>query len=147
MKIATTLLLAGVLGLVLAGCGGDDAATTTTAATTTPVTTGPGVTVTTRTTPGSPTTPAGNEHTLSLEIKGGKPVGGMKRLKVTRGDHVEVTVSSDAQDRVHLHGYDIAEDVAAGGKATLEFDATIAGRFELESHELDIALAEIEVAA
>ena len=96
--------------------------------------------------PGSTTPPPpGTTVTLTLTMKGGKPVGGRKHWKVAKGKRVMIVVGSDRADRVHLHGYDVAADVAPGKAARLSFKATIPGRFELESHGSDLTLAELEV--
>jgi hypothetical protein len=72
-----------------------------------------------------------SEH---IRIKRGKVVGGPQDIKVTKGDHVRIVVSSDAHDEVHLHGYDIEKEVEPGQPAQLNFIADIEGIFEIESH-------------
>jgi plastocyanin len=74
---------------------------------------------------------ADSEH---IRIKGGKVVGGPPDIKVTKGDHVRIVVSSDAHDDVHLHGYDIEKPVEPGQPAQFNFTANIEGIFEIESH-------------
>jgi plastocyanin len=74
---------------------------------------------------------ADSEH---IQIKHGKVVGGPQDIKVTKGDHVRIVVSSDAHDDVHLHGYDIEKPVEPGQSAQFNFVANIEGIFEIESH-------------
>jgi FtsP/CotA-like multicopper oxidase with cupredoxin domain len=69
-----------------------------------------------------------------IEIKGGKPVGGVQDIKVKKGDEVTIVVSADAEDDIHLHGYDIEKPVEPGKPATFKFTADIEGIFEIESH-------------
>jgi FtsP/CotA-like multicopper oxidase with cupredoxin domain len=69
-----------------------------------------------------------------IEIQGGQPVGGAKDIKVKKGDRVTIVVSSDAEDDIHLHGYDIEKAVEPGKPATFRFTANIEGIFEIESH-------------
>jgi hypothetical protein len=69
-----------------------------------------------------------------LEIKGGNPVGGPADIKVKKGDMVQIVVSADARDDIHLHGYDIEKPVEPGKRATFKFTANIEGIFEIESH-------------
>jgi FtsP/CotA-like multicopper oxidase with cupredoxin domain len=76
-------------------------------------------------------TAADSEH---IRIKGGKVVGGPPDIKVQKGDHVRIVVSSDAHDDIHLHGYDIEKQVEAGQPAQFNFIANIEGIFEIESH-------------
>lgn len=73
-----------------------------------------------------------------VTVRGGKPVGGVQRIEVEKGDTVRIAVRSDVAEEVHLHGYDISRDVAAGGTARFRFTARIEGIFEIElegSHE------------
>jgi hypothetical protein len=79
---------------------------------------------------------------VSIVIRGGRPVGGIRRVTVARNRVVLLLVRSDVADHVHLHGYDIMRDVAPGAPARLQFRATRPGRFEveLEDRRLQIAL-------
>src|SRR5919107_1926457 len=76
---------------------------------------------------------------------GGEPQGGVKRLTFEKGDRIRFRVVSDVADEVHVHGYDIHADVEAGGRATLSFDATIEGRFEVELEGRGTEIVELEV--
>ena len=70
-----------------------------------------------------------------VNVKGGKPVGGIKKFTVNKGDQVRFVVNSDVSDEIHVHGYDFMKDVKAGGKVSFSFPAKIDGEFvgELES--------------
>ena len=56
-----------------------------------------------------------------------------------------LVVTSDVADEIHLHGYDKAKDVAAGGTIRIPFKATIPGRFEAELESRGVQIAEISV--
>jgi hypothetical protein len=75
-----------------------------------------------------------NQDFERIRIKGGKPVGGVADIKVTKGEHVRIVVSSGAHDDIHLHGYDIEKPVEPGQPAQFNFTANIEGIFEIESH-------------
>lgn len=70
----------------------------------------------------------------TIVVKGGKPVGGILSLSYKKGDQIRFKVESDASDEVHVHGYDIEEEVEAGGSVNFDFPATIEGGFEVEMH-------------
>jgi hypothetical protein len=78
--------------------------------------------------------------TIGVRIEDGKPVGGIVRAAATKDDNVQLVFRSDVADEVHLHGYDLHQDVSAGGTARIRFKADIAGVFEaeLESRKLQI---------
>jgi hypothetical protein len=68
----------------------------------------------------------------TIVIKNGEPVGGIAQLTYNKGEEVRFKVDSDVSDEVHMHGYDIMEDVKAGGSVSFDFPATIEGVFEAE---------------
>jgi hypothetical protein len=80
-----------------------------------------------------------------LTIRGGRPQGGVKQLRVDRGERVVLVVRSDLTDHVHVHGYDFMRDVAPGEPARLRFRATLTGRFEIELEDRHVLIAELEV--
>ena len=142
---AVAALVASVL--LVAGCGGDStdaAATTDTVATTTapePVTT----TATTTAHRPSRATTADGTTTITIVVKNAAPDGGIKRATVEKGDNVVLVVHSDVDDEVHLHGYNLATDVAAGGVATIDFVANVPGRFEAELEQRGVKIADLTV--
>jgi plastocyanin len=79
------------------------------------------------------TVPAEPEPTR-IQIRGGQVVGGPADIQVKKGDPVQIVLSSDAHDDIHLHGYDIEQPVEPGKPARFSFTADIEGIFELESH-------------
>jgi hypothetical protein len=71
--------------------------------------------------------------------------GGPKTFTVKKGKRVLLVVRSALADEVHLHGYDIARDVRAGGTARIAFTARIPGRFEVELEDRGLPIALITV--
>ena len=55
-------------------------------------------------------------------------------LEVKQGDSVVLRVESDRPGSIHLHGYDIEQEVAAGAMGEFEFIADATGRFLLNFH-------------
>ena len=82
---------------------------------------------------------------IVVDVKGGKPVGGVKNATVKKQEQVELVVHSDVADEVHLHGYDLAQDVEAGGTARIRFQATITGVFEAELESRGLQILELTV--
>lgn len=80
-----------------------------------------------------------------ITIADGLVKGGPKSLRVDKGAHVRITITSDAKDEVHLHGIDIEAPVGSGRPGILEFDARDQGSYELELHEAGTVLGAVVV--
>lgn len=63
-----------------------------------------------------------------IEVVNGEPVGGLAELDFQSGDRVRFRVDSDVADEVHVHGYDILRDVAAGRQRQLRLPSRSRGR-------------------
>ena len=143
-RISRLAPIAAVVALAVPACGDDAPSTVTERSTTTA-----DQTTTTADDGGSgdPTTTETSEAegtVIELSVSGGQVEGG-GRHRVALGEQVTLRVTSDVADHVHLHGYDVLVDVAAGETAELTFDATIPGVFEAELENSRIPLVELEI--
>lgn len=91
------------------------------------------------------TTTSTRPVTIDVEIKGGKPVGGIQRATATKGQTVAIVVHSDVADEVHVHGYDLHKEVEAGGTVRIQFTAKLTGVFEAELESRSLQIAELTV--
>lgn len=119
----------------------DDADSTVTPASTATTTgrTGTTTTVTPPPQPPSPPSPA----QVRITVRNGTPDEGVRRVTVAKGRRVNLVVSSDVADHVHLHGYDVMRDVAPGRPARIAFRATIVGTVEAELEDSGVQIASI----
>ncbi len=72
------------------------------------------------------------DQTVALQIVNGELVGGFRRVRVAVGSVVAWSVTADAADEIHIHGYDILQPVADGHPTGFAFAAEIPGVFEVE---------------
>jgi hypothetical protein len=95
----------------------------------------------------SPSTsaPTSVQQVVTVGVARGKVTGPKGRVKVKKGSTVQLVVSSDIADEVHLHGYDKHTDVDAGGTVALTFKATIGGVFEVELEKKKLRLLLLQV--
>jgi hypothetical protein len=80
---------------------------------------------------------------VQIIIRGGLPVGGPRRVTVARGRRVILNVTSDVSDHIHLHGYDLMQDVGPGQPARIAFRATMPGTVEAELEDRGVQIARI----
>jgi hypothetical protein len=131
-KRALALLLAVFAVVGVAACGSDDDSTTSAG------------TITTN------EKATGQEESKkpaipTIVVRNGEPVGGVQELEYSAGDQIRFRVSSNQADEVHVHGYDVEEEIPAGGSAMLSFPAEIEGIFEVELHGSETQIAELRV--
>jgi heme/copper-type cytochrome/quinol oxidase subunit 2 len=67
-----------------------------------------------------------------ITVKNAKPVGGIKKITVSKGERVRFVVTSDVADEIHVHVYNFKKEVKAGGRVSFSFPAKIDGEFEIE---------------
>jgi FtsP/CotA-like multicopper oxidase with cupredoxin domain len=121
-------LIVAIVAFVVAQPGDDDDTTPSSSGTQTQTTSDGGTE--TETQPEEPAEPP----VARISVKGGVIAGDVKSIEVAKGDTVRIVVSSDVEDEIHLHGYDIEKEAAPGKPARFEFKADVEGAFELESH-------------
>ena len=128
LMLACACMLAAT---ALAGCGSEDSTSASS---------------TDSTTAETETTPeAATPTVVSIVIVNGVPKDGIVRKSVSEGDRVVLVVKSDVADEIHVHGYDLMRDVAAGGTARMPFTATLPGVFEVELEGHGVQIAELTV--
>ena len=81
----------------------------------------------------------------TIEVKNGKPVGGVRKIEVDSGDRVQFRVESDVADEIHVHGYDLMKDVEAGGSVSFDFKADDDGLYEVELEDRGEQIASLTV--
>jgi hypothetical protein len=81
----------------------------------------------------------------TIVVVNGKPRGGVQKLDYKKGDRIQFVVASDVSDEIHVHGYDIKKDVAAGDTVRFSFPASIEGVFEVELEGRRQQIAQLKV--
>lgn len=89
--------------------------------------------------------PAPASGVVTLVVAKGRLVEGPSVVKATVGDRISMRITSDADDELHLHGYNLKLRLRAGVPATLAFQAGRSGRFTYELHRRDVELGALEV--
>jgi FtsP/CotA-like multicopper oxidase with cupredoxin domain len=79
-------------------------------------------------------TATGNVVEINLVV--GENTGPEMKQTVPLGASVRITVTNpNGPDEIHVHGYDVSTgEMAKGQEAVIEFVASNAGTFDLESH-------------
>ena len=82
---------------------------------------------------------------ITVAISDGKVKPKPHRVDVPLGSKVRLQVTSDVDDELHVHGFDIEEPLEAGRTTMVEFTADQQGVFEVETHETELELLQLAV--
>ena len=130
-----------VMGVLLVACGGDQAAdepapeeSTTSTAEASDVTA-----------PSSATVTRPEVRTVSVSFADGAVAGGVRTETVPLDEPVRIEVSGDVEEQVHVHTYDLVDDVAPNDPAVIEFTADIPGVHEVELEGSHLLVLELQV--
>lgn len=128
--------------MLLVGCTATPAATS---ATTQPQAgSSPGGSASTAPT-ASASTPVAPTQEVTVTLAKGRVDPNGARLPIAKGTTLVLTVTSDHEDKVHVHGYDIEIPVGAGKTVTRQILLDQVGRFEVESHEPVLTILQLVV--
>ena len=72
----------------------------------------------------------GFQVAITSADSGAKP----RVLRATKGDRIAIDWSADKPTVVHIHPYDIEQELKPGAASRSEFTADISGRFPIEAH-------------
>ena len=111
----------------------------------TPDTTSPTASTPTPTTTTAPPTTDVGKVVIVAGYVGGDVQVESDRVEVAIDSTVEIQVTSDVAEEVHVHGYDFFTDVEPGRLGTIVFTADIPGIFEVELEGSRLLLFELEV--
>jgi FtsP/CotA-like multicopper oxidase with cupredoxin domain len=128
LALVAAAVAVAVVAFVIAKPGGDDEAGGRDSAATAPARTETGTDAATQ--------PSPAPRVNRVRLRNGRVVDGARRIVAQNGDTVRITVTSDAPDEIHLHGYDIEREVGPSKPARFVFKADLEGEFELEAHDL-----------
>ena len=93
------------------------------------------------------TTTSDEMKTESFTLTVGENSDATNVVSFAKGSTVELTiVNPEADDEVHLHGYDLSTgDLPRGEKGIISFVADMAGDFEIESHVTEEVLSIVRI--
>ena len=92
-----------------------------------------------------PNSPAEGPQTREFDLRISDEVMEPSNVTVTEGDRVVLRISTDSPLEVHVHGYDIEQELEPDEPARLSFEADLTGRFEIEDHETEEELGTLVV--
>ena len=141
MRRLTTAAVVGATAVALAGCS---SGSPTPAATTTPTTSASPSTSATSSTP-SATTSTSTGRTIAITVTGSTITPAPAQVDLPVGQILTLVVTSDHDDQLHAHGFEVEEDIKAGVPATIALTGKDPGVYEVELHHPALTLLTVAV--
>jgi hypothetical protein len=94
---------------------------------------------------GGSASPAASNVVGSVQMKSGKPTGGVKRISIKAGQPAVLMITSDAATQVHVHGADRLVSVPANQPTSVDVSEAAPGSYEVEDHSSDALLVQLRV--
>ena len=129
------LLLAA---LAVSGCGGDDSSIAASPVPTPTVVESPAAVA-------SAVASDTAQKTISVTVAAGRVTGDTGRVDVPLGTRVRITVTSDVADEIHVHLYDLTQQVSVGQAASIEFVADKPGVVQVELEKAKLPLTRLAI--
>lgn len=83
---------------------------------------------------------------IEATYAGGEVTTAQPRVELSLGEEVVLRVTSDVDEEIHVHGYDLYEDIPAGGTGEVSFTADLPGAYEVELQQAGRPLVQLRVA-
>ena len=148
MTPRTTIPYAAGLALTLAlsACGGEDAAAPGTSASSSPPSSSSSSSPSVSPSSSSSSSPAARGRGLNITITGKKVTPAPGTVDLAVGEKLTLVVTSDHDDQLHVHGFDVVEEeLRAGVPTTVTVTGKDPGVYEVETHEPALRLLKIAV--
>jgi plastocyanin len=90
-----------------------------------------------------PASPTG--RTLAVTVRGKKVTPAPSTVDLKVGEKLTLTVTVDQDNVLHIHGFDVEEDLVAGQPLTVSLTGKQPGTYEVETHHPELRLLKIAV--
>ena len=97
---------------------------------------------------GAPTTAAPQQvagKRLDITVKGKQVTPAPATVDLAVGESLTIAVTSDHDDTLHAHGFEVAKDIKAGTQAEVTIKGAQTGSFEFELHSPELRLFTVAV--
>lgn len=82
---------------------------------------------------------------IGVVVAGKKVTPNAEDVRVKKGQTVLVTLTSDVDESIHVHGYDKSAEATSTKPGSVKFTADLTGVFEIETHETSKLVAKLIV--
>jgi plastocyanin len=84
-------------------------------------------------------------RTVSVTVKGKQVTPAPATVDLGIGETLTLTVTSDTANVLHIHGFDVEKELAAGKPLTVTLTGKQPGTYDVETHDPELRLLKIAV--
>jgi plastocyanin len=141
MRRLTTAAAVAATALALAACSGGAPTPAATSSTSSTSSTSP----TSSSTPSAPSSTTASGRTIAITVTGSQVTPAPLQVDLPVGQTLTLVITSDHDDQLHAHGFEIEEDIKAGAPATIALTGKDPGVYEVELHHPALTLLTVAV--
>ena len=95
--------------------------------------------------PGTSAPAAAADRTITISVQGKKVTPAPSRIEMRSGQTLRLVVTSDHDDELHAHGFDVERELTAGQATTVDLTGAAPGLYEVETHHPELRLLQVVV--
>ena len=141
MRRLTTAAAVAATALALAACSGGAPTPAATSSTSSTSSTSP----TSSSTSSAPSSTTASGRTIAITVTGSQVTPAPTQVDLPVGQTLTLVITSDHDDQLHAHGFEIEEDIKAGVPATIALTGKDPGVYEVELHHPALTLLTVAV--
>ena len=84
-------------------------------------------------------------RTITITVRGKQVTPAPTRVEMRSSDVLRLVVTSDHDDELHAHGYDVERELVAGQPTTVDLTGAAPGLYAVETHDPELNLLQVEV--
>ena len=141
MRRLTTAAAVAATALALTACSGGAPTPAATSSTSSTSSTSP----TSSSTSSAPSSTTASGRTIAITVTGSQVTPAPTQVDLPVGQTLTLVITSDHDDQLHAHGFEIEEDIKAGVPATIALTGKDPGVYEVELHHPALTLLTVAV--
>ncbi|MGN6613075.1 MAG: hypothetical protein ACTHLJ_14985 [Angustibacter sp.] len=145
LRRAPVTIAASALLMALTACSSGTPTANGSSGTPTATTASPATGASSSATTASPSASPAADQTVEIAVRGKQVTPAPHRVEMSSGQTLRLIVTTDHDDELHAHGFDVERQLVAGQPTTVDLTGAPPGLYEIETHEPELRLLQVVV--